>query len=85
MDDYKKAVILEHEFEAQLIGSLLTERGIPHQIRSYHDTAFDGLYQTQKGWGVVRAPEDFHDEIKEILNEIRTQASENDPEKGENK
>ena len=71
MDDYIKAAILENEDEARLIESILTERGIPHLMRSYHDTAFDGLYQTQKGWGYVSAPESFKDEINEIISDIR--------------
>ena len=71
MDDYVKAAILENEDEARLIESILSERGIPHLMRSYYDTAFDGLYQTQKGWGYVSAPESFKDEIIEIISDIR--------------
>ena len=71
MEDYKKASILENEFEAQLVASVLAERGIPHLLRSYHDTAFDGLFQTQKGWGDVSSPEEYHQEIKEILADLR--------------
>jgi hypothetical protein len=51
--DYIKAAILGSEDEPRLMESILTDRGIPHLMRSYHDTAFDGLYQTQKGWGHV--------------------------------
>lgn len=71
MEDYKKAVVLENQFEAQLLASILVEREIPHRLRSYHDTAFDGLFQTQKGWGHVSAPEDYHLEIKEIIEDLR--------------
>ena len=71
MDDYVKATVLENEDEARLIESILSERGIPHLMRSYYDTAFDGLYQTQKGWGYVSAPESFKDEIIEIISDIR--------------
>jgi len=71
VDDYVKAVILDNEDEARLIGSILSERGIPHRMRSYYDTAFDGLYQTQKGWGYVSAPESFKEEIIEIISDIR--------------
>lgn len=71
MADYTKIAILENEFEAQLLTSILEERGIPHRLRSYHDTAFDGLFQTQKGWGVVQAPDAKADEIMEILSDIR--------------
>jgi len=75
MEDYKKAAILENQFEAQLVASILSERAIPHRLRSYHDTAFDGLFQTQKGWGYVSAPEKYHSEIKEILADIRRNPS----------
>ena len=74
MDEYIKAAILENEDEARLVESILTERGIPHLMRSYHDTAFDGLYQTQKGWGYVSAPESFKEEILEMISDIRKTA-----------
>ena len=71
MGNYKKAATLDNHFEAQLLESILLERGIPHQMRSYYDTAFDGLFQTQKGWGYVSAPQEYLDEIKEILFDLR--------------
>ncbi len=69
--EYKKAAILENNFEAQLLESILMEREIPHLMRSYHDTAFDGLFQTQKGWGYVSAPDEYLHEIEEIVADIR--------------
>ncbi len=71
MEGYRKIATLENEFEAQLLESTLMERNIPHMLRSYYDTAFDGLFQTQKGWGYVSAPEEYVDEIKEILSDLR--------------
>jgi hypothetical protein len=68
---YVKVDILENEIEAQLLESILNERGIPHHIQSYHDTAYNGLYQTQKGWGKIRAPLSRSAEIRAILSEIR--------------
>ena len=59
MDEYKKIITLEDGSEAQLLESILIEREIPHLMRSYHDTAFDGLFQSQKGWGNISAPEAF--------------------------
>ena len=76
MEHYVKAAVLENEFEAQLLDSILTERAIPHALISYHDTAYNGLYQTQLGWGYLSAPEDREVEIKEILAEIRAGACE---------
>jgi len=71
MDDYAKVSVLDNEIEAQLVDSILDERGIPHLMVSYHDTAYDGLFQTQKGWGHVSSPAPFKQEILEILDEVR--------------
>ncbi len=75
MQDYIKIAILENEVEARLIESILKEREIPHMLRSYHDTAYDGLFQTQKGWGEIRAPEFYEEEILAILDEVRETAA----------
>jgi hypothetical protein len=74
MGEYKKVLNLENEDEARLLDSILIEREIPHRIRSYHDTAFDGLFQSQKGWGIVSAPEPYHEEILEIIADLRNNA-----------
>ncbi|RPI75056.1 MAG: hypothetical protein EHM45_15880 [Desulfobacteraceae bacterium] len=71
MEDYIKVSTLDNEIEAELLGSVLMERSIPHLIRSYHDTAYDGLFQVQLGFGAVSAPAAYKDEIKEILVELR--------------
>jgi hypothetical protein len=75
MEDYIKVTILENEIEAQLLDSILTERNIPHIMRSYHDTAYDGLYQAQKGWGYVGAPKRYRKEIMGIISELRREAN----------
>jgi hypothetical protein len=46
----------------------LKERNIPHLIRSYHDSAYDGLWQYHTGWGQIDAPEEFKEEIIMIYN-----------------
>lgn len=71
MEEYKKAATLENEIESQLLDSILNERNIPHRITSYYDTAYDGLYQTQKGWGYISAPKVYLKEIQEIISSIR--------------
>jgi hypothetical protein len=75
MEDFIKVVTLENYHEANLLESILNERAIPHHIESYYDTAFDGLYQTQKGWGRLSAPKSFHEEIMEIISDLREEAS----------
>ncbi len=70
--DFVKIAILENGIEAQLIGSILDQREIPHRVRSYHDTAYDGLFQVQKGWGRLFAPLPFKQEILQVIEEVRS-------------
>ncbi len=76
MDDYRKVAILENGIEAQLLEAILLEREIPHLLRSYHDTAYNGLFQAQKGWGFISAPDEYHGQVEEILADIRQGADE---------
>jgi len=71
MEGYVKVATLDNEIEALLLESVLEERGTPYILRSYHDTAYDGLFQAQKGWGVVTAPREWREEILEIIDDLR--------------
>jgi len=71
MEEFAKIAIIENEIEAGLLDSILNERGIPHAMKSYYDTAYDGIFQTQKGWGHVVAPLAYRDEILKIISDIR--------------
>ncbi|HWI54578.1 MAG TPA: hypothetical protein VNT57_02720 [Desulfobacteria bacterium] len=73
MDDMRKIALLENEVEAHLVASILKERSIPNVIKSYHDIAYDGIFQTQKGWGVIYAPLVHKETILEILDDVRKQ------------
>ena len=66
-----KILTFSNEFEAMLLDGLLKEKNIPHIIRSYHDSAYDGLWQTQSSWGHLEAPEEYHDEIMQIFTEMQ--------------
>lgn len=74
MEQYTKVAILENEFEAQILTSILKERGILHYIKSFYDIAYDGLYQRSYGWGVVFAAKESKKEIVEVLADIRGSA-----------
>jgi hypothetical protein len=69
--EFIKVAVLESMIEAQLINSILNEQNIPHQIRSFHDTAYDGLFQVQKGWGELRSPTLYKQEILKIIDIVR--------------
>jgi hypothetical protein len=73
VDPFVKIVVLENTVEAQIIQSLLEQYGIPHCLRSYHDTAYDGLFQFQRGWGELLAPESRRQEILEMIQSLRTE------------
>lgn len=71
MAGLEKIVVLDHEIEARLLDEELNARQIPHLLRSYHDQAYDGVFQLQRGWGVMLAPAEFRDEILTILRDLR--------------
>jgi hypothetical protein len=60
-----------NEPEANAIKSILKENGIHAEIQSYHDTAYDGIFQTQYGWGVLRVQEKDFAEAEKIVEEWR--------------
>ncbi|MBU0544515.1 MAG: hypothetical protein KKH97_04150 [Proteobacteria bacterium] len=79
MDEFRKIAVLDNMVEAQILDSMLNEQEIPHMMKTYHDSAYDGLFQASKGWGHVEAPEGHRTEILTILEDLRTR-SEGNPE-----
>jgi hypothetical protein len=77
-----KIMVFENEIEASLLNGILTERGIPHLIRSYRDSAYDGLWQTQSGWGHLEAREELKEEILQIFHDMNLK-DEDSKEQGE--
>jgi hypothetical protein len=67
---FEKIVELQNDAEARLLHAHLEERGIPHVVRSYHDTAYDGIFQVQFGWGHIEAPVEYREEILEIYADL---------------
>lgn len=70
MEPFRKVIVLDNEIQAQRMDGILTEREIPHFIRSYDDLAYGGIFQSQKGWGHLEAPEGSHEEIKAIFEDL---------------
>jgi hypothetical protein len=63
---------LENQFEADMVKSAFTREGIPVIIRSFHDTAYDGIFIPQKGWGVVLVPTEQKERATGLLEELKT-------------
>jgi len=66
----RQVVKLQNEVEASIMKAALEERKIPHAVRSFHDSAYDGLYQMQSGWGAVEADEEHRAVIEEIYADL---------------
>ena len=73
MEDLERIVDLDNEIIAQLIESILVEREIPHILRTNHDSAYDGLFAYQQGWGFIEADPKYRDEILKIYEEVKSQ------------
>jgi hypothetical protein len=66
-----KVGIVENRFEGDRISQALNEAEIPFLIKSYLDTAYNGLYLPQKGWGAVMVPEKLSEEAERIISEVK--------------
>lgn len=75
MRDLEKVAVLENEVQARRLEGVLKAQNIPHIIRSYHDSVYNGLYQVAKGWGVVEAPPAFKEKILKIIADISSESS----------
>ena len=64
----------ENDSEADVIKKVLAQHSIAVRVVSYHDTAYDGLFQAQKGWGVIRVAEEDYDQAKKIIDEWKASA-----------
>lgn len=71
MESYMKILTLENEMEAQRLSSMLDEEDIPHVVRSYHDSVYDGIFQTVRGWGHLEAPEEYRDQIVALYDDMK--------------
>jgi hypothetical protein len=80
MERFEKIATIRNEIEAMCLRGELEERGIPHAMQSYHDTAYDGLFQFTVGWGHIEAPLNRRDDILEIIDAIRRQSTEQNDE-----
>lgn len=77
MDPFIKIATIGNLIEAQVLASVLEQRAIPHRIRSFHDTAYDGLFQFQKGWGEIYAPVEYRADILQILESADNEGLDN--------
>jgi hypothetical protein len=70
MEKLERILSLNNEIEALRLEEILKDRNIPFILKSYRDTAYDGLWQTQSAWGHIEAPASYKEEILKIYSEM---------------
>jgi hypothetical protein len=71
MEQWVKAGTVENRFEGDRISQVLHEARIPFLIKSFLDTAYDGLYILQKGWGIVMVSKKHKEEAERLISEVK--------------
>ena len=79
MKNESTRLLLHNESEASLLHGILEEDGVPHLIRSYHDRAYDGLWQMQEGWGYVETSARFAGGVRALLELLRKNRASTEP------
>jgi len=64
---------LDDRFQADLWTQALEEHGVPHLLRTFEDTAYDGLFVSQKGYGRLFVEEEWLARAREIDAELAGQ------------
>ena len=61
---------VENRFEADLLVHALGQDNIPVLIRRFEETAYDGLFVTQMGWGALLVPGDYEEEAASVVSRV---------------
>jgi hypothetical protein len=74
---------LSNRFEGDLLLDALKKEGIPAFLRSFEETAYDGLFVCQRGWGWIMVPEELSSQslqiIKPLIEDIQSRKIYVDP------
>jgi len=62
--------VAENAFEADRIRAGLEQEGLTVLVRTFEDTAYDGIYVAQKGWGYIEVPEDEKERAERLVEEL---------------
>lgn len=63
---------LESRFEADLLVDALRQEGVPVLVRCYEETAYDGLFVTQMGWGALLVPAADQEKATDLIQRVLT-------------
>lgn len=65
-----KLRVMDDRFQADLWCQALEQRGIPHLLRTYEDTAYDGIYVSQRGYGVIYVEEEHLESARRVDEDL---------------
>jgi hypothetical protein len=68
--DMVRVHTVEHRFEADLLVQALRQENIPVLLRRFEETAYDGLFVTQMGWGAILVPGDYEEEAARVISRV---------------
>jgi hypothetical protein len=71
-DDLVTVMTAENRFEAERARAALEQEEIPVLVRSFYDTAYDGLFVAQKGWGHIQVRKKDQAAAEEILRDLES-------------
>ncbi len=71
-ETFVPVLIADNPFEADRAKEALEQEGIPVLLRTFEDTAYNGIYVAQKGWGYVEVPSSQKTKAEWILQEMET-------------
>jgi hypothetical protein len=61
---------LSNRFEADVLLDALKREGIPTFLRSFEETAYDGLFVCQRGWGWIMVPRELSVRALQIIQTL---------------
>ena len=69
-EEFVPVKVAENSFEVDTVKAALEAEGIPVLVRLFEDTAYDGIYVSQKGWGHVEVPQSAKEKADKIIDEL---------------
>ncbi|MBW1981615.1 MAG: DUF2007 domain-containing protein [Deltaproteobacteria bacterium] len=70
---------VENRFEADLLCQALQQDGIPVLLRKFEETAYDGLFVPQMGWGALLVPEETEEAARALIRKVLESTEEESP------
>ncbi len=70
-DKLIKITVINNPVEAALFKSTFEDADIPFIIKEHHDSAYDGIFESVKGWGEIYSTEKYKNKILNIIENLR--------------